>query len=97
MCTNGVNTSQLKDTITQIDETIALTRRWTHRMYHMAENAQFERSQKELGEVQQMLDDVRAKLDELGDIIDKDDQELGSASVNLVQNIDRSTPCTHET
>ncbi len=84
MCTNGVNTSQLKDTITQIDETIALTRRWTHRMYHMAENAQFERSQKELGEVQQMLDDVRAKLDELGDIIDKDDQELGSASVNLV-------------
>lgn len=84
MCTNGVNTSQLKDTITQIDETIALTRRWTHRMYHLAENAQFERSKKELGEVQQMLDDVRAKLDELGDVIDKDDAELGSASVNLV-------------
>ena len=26
MCANGVNTQQLKDTVTQIDETIALTR-----------------------------------------------------------------------
>ena len=38
MCTNGVNTQQLKDTVTQIDETVALTRRWTHRMYHLADN-----------------------------------------------------------
>ncbi len=83
MCTNGVNTQQLKDTVTQIDETIALTRRWTHRMYHLADGGKMERSAKKLQEVQNMLDEVRALLDETQDEIDKDDAENG-ATVELV-------------
>lgn len=77
MCANGVNTQQLKDTVTQIDETIALTRRWTHRMYHLADGGSMERAAKKLQEVQSALDDVRALLDEAQDAVDRDDKDNG--------------------
>lgn len=77
MCTNGVNTQQLKDTVTQIDETIALTRRWTHRMYHLADNGEMERAAKQLQKVQNALDDIREMLDETQDAIDRDDADNG--------------------
>ena len=77
MCSNGVNTQQLKDTVTQIDEAVALTRRWTHRMYHLADNGQMERTAKQLQKIQNMLDDVRAELEETQDIIDRDDADNG--------------------
>lgn len=84
MCTNGINTSQLKTTLEQIDETVALTRRWTHRMYHLAEDASFERSAKKLKTIQSLLDEVRAELDEVQNCIDKDDEASSEVSVNLV-------------
>ncbi len=77
MCANGVNTQQLKDTVTQIDEAIALTRRWTHRMYHLADNGQMERSSKQLQKIQNALDDIREMLDEAQDAIDRDDADNG--------------------
>ena len=83
MCTNGVNTNQLKDTITQIDETVALCRKWTHRMYHLADNGQMERSAKALAAIQSQLDDVRAALSDAQDAVDADDAESG-VTVELV-------------
>lgn len=77
MCANGVNTQQLKDTVTQIDETVALTRRWTHRMYHLADNGKMERSAKQLQKIQFALDDIREMLDEAQDAIDRDDADNG--------------------
>lgn len=77
MCANGVNTQQLKDTVNQIDETIALTRRWTHRMFHLAENGQMGRTTAQLQKVQAALDDVRQMLDEAQDAIDRDDADNG--------------------
>ena len=77
MCANGVNTQQLKDTVTQIDETVALTRRWTHRMYHLADGGQMERSAKQLQKIQFALDDIREMLDEAQDAIDRDDADNG--------------------
>lgn len=77
MCANGVNTQQLKDTVTQIDETVALTRRWTHRMYHLADNGGMERSSKQLQKIQSALDDIREMLDEAQDAIDRDDADNG--------------------
>lgn len=77
MCANGVNTQQLKDTVNQIDETVALTRRWTHRMYHLADNGGMERSAKQLQKIQAALDDVREMLDEAQDAIDRDDADNG--------------------
>ena len=83
MCTNGVNTQQLKDTVEMIDAQIALSRRWTHKMYHLADNGQMERSAKKLKEIQAMLDDVRSEFEELQDIIERDDNDNG-VEVELV-------------
>lgn len=84
MCANGVNTQQLKDTITQIDETVALTRRWTHRMYHLADNGQLEKTAKKLSQIQSMFDDIRAELDEVQDLIDREDAATSGVTVDLV-------------
>ncbi|MCD8199738.1 MAG: hypothetical protein LUD25_02110 [Coriobacteriaceae bacterium] len=83
MCTNGVNTQQLKDTVTQINDLVSLSRRWTHNMYHLADGGQMERSADKLQEIQRMLDDVRAELDEAQDCIDRDDEDNGT-EVKLV-------------
>ena len=83
MCTNGVNTQQLKDTVEMIDAQVALSRRWTHKMYHLAETGGMDRSAKKLRAIQAMLDDVRAELEDLQDVIERDDSDNGVA-VELV-------------
>lgn len=77
MCTNGVNTNQLRGTIEQIDETVTLCRKWTHKMYHLAEDGQQERSAAALKEVQSLLDDVRAALADAQSAVDADDADDG--------------------
>lgn len=84
MCTNGVNTAQLKASVEQINEVIALSRRWTHRAYHLADNASMDQSAAHLNKIQNMLDDLRAELDEVQDSIDRDDRAFASGSVTAV-------------
>jgi hypothetical protein len=84
MCTNGVNTAQFKSAIEQIDEAVALTRRWTHRAYHTADDAQQKRTAAKLHEAQSLLDEVRALLSEAGDAAEKDAADAPEVSVRLV-------------
>lgn len=84
MCTNGVNTSQLQSTIDMIDETVALIRRWTHKCYHLADGAQMDTAAAHLKQVQSMMDDLRAELDETREAVEKDDNALKSVDVKLV-------------
>ena len=83
MCNNGVNTSQLKSSIEQIDEAIALSRRWTHRLYHLADNGGHSKTADKLEAAQRLLDDVRAILDEAGDAVDDDAAAISNVSVEL--------------
>jgi hypothetical protein len=73
MCVNGVNTNQLKSTIEQIDETVALTRRWTHKLYHLADDGGQDKTAAALKEVQGLLDEARAALTDANDAVDEDD------------------------
>ncbi len=84
MCTNGVNTSQLQSTIDMIDEAVAMIRRWTHKSYHLADDAQMERTAEHLKRAQSMMDDLRAELDETRDALEKDDNALSNVDVKLV-------------
>ncbi len=77
MCTNGVNTGQLRSTIEMIDATVALTRKWTHKSYHLADDAGMQRSAKQLAAVQAALDEVRAMLEDAQDAVDRDDADNG--------------------
>ncbi len=84
MCTNGVNASQLKSTIEQIDEAVALTRRWTHRSFHLADDAAQKRTAEKLQQAQSLLDDVRALLSEAADIVESESDSNADVTVSLV-------------
>ncbi|MCL1890664.1 MAG: dynein gamma chain protein [Coriobacteriia bacterium] len=84
MCTNGINAVQLKGTIEQIDEAVALTRRWTHRSFHSAEDGQMPKTAAKLKSAQGLLDDVRALLEEAGDIVEREAGETDGVTVELV-------------
>ncbi|MCL1879649.1 MAG: dynein gamma chain protein [Actinomycetia bacterium] len=80
MCTNGVNTDQFKANLSQIDEAVALSRRWLHRAFHQAESAQHQRTAAKLREAQALLDEARAALEEAGDIVER---EASNANVTV--------------
>lgn len=84
MCTNGVNDSQLKLMIEHLDDQIALDRKWTHKMFHSADEAGFEKTTATLKEAQSLLDDVRALLSDAQGNIDKDVACASGVTVNLV-------------
>jgi hypothetical protein len=84
MCTNGVNANQLKATVEQIDEAVALTRRWTHRAFHLAEDGQLPKTAARLKAAQSLLDEVRAELEEAADILEREDSSATTATVALV-------------
>jgi hypothetical protein len=83
MCTNGVNIAQFKATIEQIDEAVALNRRWTHRAYHTADEGQQPRTAAKLREAQGLLDEVRALLSEAGDTVEAEAASASGVSVHL--------------
>jgi len=64
MCTNGVNNAQLVQMIQQLDDHIALERRWVHKIAHIAEDGGYEAAHEKLHEAQTLLDSVRALIDE---------------------------------
>ena len=76
MCSNGVNTNQLKSTIKQIDDEVALMRRWTHQLYHLADGGQMPKTAAKLQEIKGAFDDIRALLTDAGDLADEDDEAL---------------------
>jgi len=84
MCTNGVNANQLRGSIEQIDEAVALTRRWTHRCLHNAEDAQLSKTAAKLKETQGMLDEVRALIEEARYIVEQESAHFDNVTVELV-------------
>ena len=84
MCTNGVNTGQFTQMIEQIDDHLKLERRWAHNLAHTAEDAGFETVGAKLHAAQQMLDDVRALLDEAKDALEEDAKAASGVTVSLV-------------
>lgn len=84
MCTNGVNTGQFKMMLEQMDDQVALNRRWTHKLYHAASDAGYDTTTAALKEIQGLLDEARALLTDAQDALDKDAESVGNVTVNLV-------------
>ena len=82
MCTNGVNVSQFKMMLEQMDDQVALNRRWTHKLYHSAADAEYAKTAETLKEIQGLLDEARALLTQ--DALDKDASGASGVTVNLV-------------
>lgn len=84
MCTNGVNTGQFEQMIAQIDDHLALERRWTHRLAHQAGDAGFTTVDDKLHAVQELLDEARALLVDAKDALEDDAEAATGVSVSLV-------------
>lgn len=84
MCTSGVNAAQYKMMLEQMDDQIALNRRWTHKLYHTADDNGYDKTAATLKEAQSLLDDVRALLTDAQDAFEKDAEKLADVTVTLV-------------
>ena len=84
MCTNGINSNQFKMMIEQMDDQVALNRRWTHKMYHSAKDAEYAQTAEVLHEIQGLLDEARALLTDAQDALEKDEAHSSNVTVNLV-------------
>lgn len=84
MCTNGINTGQFEQMIAQIDDHVALERRWVHRLAHQAGDAGFTTVDDKLHSVQELLDEARALLADAKDALEEDAANAPGVTVNLV-------------
>lgn len=84
MCTNGVNDGQFKTMIEQMDDQVALNRRWIHKLYHSADDAGYAATAATLKEIQGLMDEARALLTDAQDAVDKDASSTSGVTVNLV-------------
>ena len=84
MCTNGVNTGQLTMMLEQMDDQLAVNRRWVHKIAHTAGDAGFEKTDAMLHKVQELLDDARAALTDAKDAVEDDAENASGVSLELV-------------
>ena len=84
MCTNGVNTNQFKMMLEQMDDQIALNRRWVHKLAHQAGYNGYEKTDETLHQIQALLDEARALMTDAKDALDDDAENLSGVTVNLV-------------
>lgn len=84
MCTNGINVGQFDQMISQIDDHVALERRWVHRLAHQAGDAGFTTVDDKLHSVQELLDEARALLSDAKDALEDEASALPGVTVSLV-------------
>ena len=84
MCTNGVNTGQFNMMLEQMDDQLAVNRRWVHNMAHTAGDAGFATTDEALHKVQELLDEARALITDAKDCLEKDAEDTSGVTVNLV-------------
>ena len=68
----------------QIDDHIALERRWVHKLAHQAGDAGFATVDDKLHSVQELLDEARALITDAKDALESDAEAAGGVTVSLV-------------
>lgn len=84
MCTNGINTRQFEQLIDQLGDHVKVERRWSHDLAHQAEDAGYDHVSAKLHAAYQMLDEVRALLDDAKDALEDDAAEAPGVHVELL-------------
>ncbi|MGI6534851.1 MAG: dynein gamma chain protein [Eggerthellaceae bacterium] len=84
MCSNGVNTGQYEMMLEQMDDQLALNRRWTHKLAHLAGDNGFDETCRIMHDVQGLLDDARALMTDAKDALEADSERLANVTVTRV-------------
>ena len=69
MCENNINVSQLRLSVGQVDDAIALSQQWLEQLHHLADHGKQHDASVELAQANVMLGDVRGKLEKAIDAL----------------------------
>lgn len=64
MCENSVNVPQLKLSIGQVDDAVALAQQWLEQLHHLADHGKKHEASMELAQANVLLGEVRGKLED---------------------------------
>ena len=70
MCEGGINVPQMKFSVGQVNETLALAQKWLEQLHHLADHAHRSEASTELAQVTVMLGEAREKLEAAVDSLD---------------------------
>lgn len=70
MCEGGINASQLKYSINQVNDTLALAQEWAEELHQLADQSNRSDSSVELAQVSVILGEAREKLEAAAQSVD---------------------------
>ena len=70
MCENSVNVPQLKLSVGQVDDAIALSQQWLEQLHHLADHGKKPEASVELAQAGVLLGEARAKLKDAIDALE---------------------------
>lgn len=83
MCENSVNIPQLKISIAQVDDAVALAQQWLEQLHHLADHGKKPEASAELAQANVLLGEARAKIERAVNALDGRNDE-GGITVELV-------------
>ena len=63
MCEHGVNTDQMRLTIAQVDDSLAMAQQWLEQIHHLADRAEMRDPSAHVAQASVLLGDARSKLE----------------------------------
>lgn len=84
MCSNGVNANQFEMMLAQVDDQLALQRRWVHKLAHTAGDAGYSKTDDILHSVQGLLDEARALMSDARDTLEDEASRSSGVTIELV-------------
>lgn len=83
MCENSVNVPQLKISVAQVDDAIALAQQWLEQLHHLADHGKKPEVSAELAQANVLLGEARAKVEAAINALDGRSEDAG-ITVELV-------------
>ena len=70
MCENSVNVPQLKISVGQVDDAVALSQQWLEQLHHLADHGKKPEASVELAQAGVLLGEARARLEAAVDALE---------------------------
>lgn len=83
MCENSVNVPQLKISVAQVDDAVALAQQWLEQLHHLADHGKRAEVSAELAQANVLLGEARGKIERAIEALDGRSAESG-ITVELV-------------
>jgi hypothetical protein len=83
LCENSVNIPQLKVSVAQVDDAVALAQQWLEQLHHLADHGKRAEVSAELAQANVLLGEARAKIERAIDALDGEPADSG-VTVELV-------------